>query len=351
LDDRWNEAQAGAASERRQARRDVIAIGGSAGALDAMFAAVAGLPRDFGGSVFVVSHIGAHRSHLPELLSQVGPLPARHPEDGETIRPGVVYVAPPDRHMLVSATAIRLSRGPRQHFTRPAINPLFRSVAQAFGPRVIGVVLSGTGSDGAGGLREIGEAGGITVIQRLAETLYPDMPRNAAKAVRPDYLVGIDELPRLLVRLSAETVDLPAVRAVEETGTMMEKMERPIALTCPECGGALRRTGNGPLLEFRCHTGHHFGVDELADGQRSALEEALVVAVRVLNERVELCREMMESARAAGRSLGVAYWDRLKNEAGEQLEVLVRFLGRQPPPAEIEPNGEPAAPKAGEIPC
>jgi len=339
----------GPAAER-QARRDIIAIGGSAGALDAMFAAVAGLPPDFTGSVFVVSHIGPHRSHLPELLSRVGALPARHPEDGETIRPGTVYVAPPDRHMLVFRDAIRLSRGPRQHFTRPAIDPLFRSAAQVFGPRVIGIVLSGTGNDGAAGLRDIQREGGVTVIQLPAEALYPDMPRNAARAVAADHLVEIDELPRLLPCLSAEMVELPAASAVEKAGMKTEKFELPIALTCPECGGAMRRSGNGPTAEFRCHTGHKFGVGEVADGQRSALEEALVTAVRVLNERVGLCREMMESARTAGRHLGVAYWERLKSEAGEQLEVLVRFLEQQPSPAEAEPRGEPAAAEAGRNP-
>ncbi|MGD9616846.1 MAG: chemotaxis protein CheB [Alphaproteobacteria bacterium] len=335
---------------KQQACRDMIAIGGSAGALDAMMAAIAGLPPDFGGTVFVVSHIGSHRSHLPELLSRAGPLPAKHAEDGEAIRPGIVYVAPPDRHMLVFPNAIRLSRGPRQHFTRPAIDPLFRSVAQAFGPRVVGAVLSGTGSDGARGLREIQQAGGVAVIQHPSEALYPDMPRNAVRAVPGGHIVGIDELPRLLVRLSAETVDVPAAPAVAEAGTTMEKFERPVALTCPECGGSVRRTGDGPLPEFRCHTGHRFGLDELAQGQRSTLEEALVIAVRVLNERVELCRQMMESARASGRDLGVAYWERLKGEADEQLEVLVRFLERQPPPAETEPNGEPAAPEKRKIP-
>jgi two-component system chemotaxis response regulator CheB len=332
------------------ARRDVIAIGGSAGALDAMLAVVAGLSPDFGGNVFVVSHIGTHRSRLPELLSRAGPVPARHPEDGELIVPGTVYIAPPDRHMLVSGDAIRLSRGPRQHYTRPAIDPLFRSVAQALGPRVIGVVMSGSGNDGAAGLRVIKGVGGIAVIQRPAEALYPDMPRNAAKAVSADHTVGIDEFPGLLSRLSAERVDVSTARATREADTMMEQLERPVALTCPECGGALRRVGNGPLLEFRCHTGHHFGIGEVVDGQRSALEEALVTAVRVLNERSELCRQMMESARSAGRDMGVAHWERLRAEADEQLEVLIRFLERQPPPAEAEPNNGPAAAAPGKVP-
>ena len=216
MDDLLDEVRASAAPGTRWLPRDVIAIGGSAGSLDAIFASVAGLPSDFAGNVFVVSHIGSHRSHLPELLSRVGPLPARHAEDCEPIRPGIIYVAPPDRHMLVYPSAIRLSRGPRQHFTRPAINPLFRSVARSFGPRVIGVVLSGTGNDGAIGLREIHQAGGLTVIQNPEAALYPDMPRNAARAVRPDHLASIDELAPVLVRLSAETMEIPATRAVEE---------------------------------------------------------------------------------------------------------------------------------------
>jgi two-component system chemotaxis response regulator CheB len=324
------------------ARRDVIAIGGSAGALDAMLAVVAGLPPDFGGSVFVVSHIGPHRSHLPEVLSRAGPLPARHAEDGESIQPGIVYIAPPDWHMLVLRDAIRLSRGPRQHFTRPAIDPLFRSLAQSFGPRVVGVVLSGLGSDGARGLREIRQAGGVAVIQEHSAAPYPEMPRNAAAAVRVDHIAAKDELPGLLLRLSSQTVHVPETATAGGGSTIMDHFERPVALTCPECGGALRRA-DGPPPEFRCHTGHHFGATEIADGQGSALEGALVVALRVLNERAELCRQMMESARAAGRDLGVAYWKRLKSETEEQLEILVRFLERQPQLAEAEPNGEPAA--------
>ncbi len=337
------------ASDGRKGRRDVIAIGGSAGSLDAIVAAVAGLPPDFGGSVFVVSHVGSHRSYLPEVLSRAAILPARHADDGEPIRPGIIYIAPPDRHMLVSRDVIRLSRGPRQHYTRPAIDPLFLSLSRAFGPRVIGVVLSGTGSDGARGLREICRAGGVAVIQEPGTALYPEMPRNAAASVLADgvagHLVGKEELTGLLLRLSSQMAPISEAATAGQASTIMEQFERPVALTCPECGGALRRTG-GPPPEFRCHTGHRFGAIEIADGQGLALEEALVVAVRVLNERAELCRQMKESARAAGRDLGVGHWERLEGEAEEQLEVLARFLERQPPPAESGPRGEPTAPDA-----
>ena len=142
-------ARAATAPGNEQECRDIIVIGGSAGALDAILNIAGGFPEEFKGSIFIVSHIGANRSHLPELLISAGSLPAVHPEDGDPIRPGRIYVAPPDRHMLVTRDGIRLWRGPRQHFTRPAVDPLFHSAAQAFGPRVIGVILSGTGSDGS----------------------------------------------------------------------------------------------------------------------------------------------------------------------------------------------------------
>lgn len=176
----------------------MIAIGGSAGALETMIALAAAFPAGYGGALFIVSHIGAHRSHLPDLLSRSGQLSVAQPQDGERIRPGMIYVAPPDRHMLVRAPCIRLSRGPRQHFTRPAIDPLFGSLAESFGPRVIGVVLSGSGSDGAAGLEMIQRAGGLAVVQDPATSIYPDMPGSAIAAISVDHIVGQRELPALL---------------------------------------------------------------------------------------------------------------------------------------------------------
>lgn len=312
----------------RTVSRDIIVIGGSAGALDVMLAAVGAFDAEFAGSVFLVSHIGANRSHLPELISRAGPLPAKHPQNGEAVRPGVIYVAPPDRHMIVEAGGIRLSRGPRQHFTRPAIDPLFRSAAREYGPRVIGMVLSGAGSDGAFGLAEIKRAGGLTVIQDPNSTLYSDMPRAAADAVSIDHTVTRDELPALLRRLSRETV-IAGAPASQPSKTMAER-ERPIALTCPECGGALREDSRNEVKQYRCHIGHRFGPEEVLTGQLEAVDHAVGVALRVLNERVELCRHMAENARAAGRTMGVEHWRRLEKEAEDELAILQRFLARQP---------------------
>ena len=124
-------------------RRDRIVIGGSAGSLDTLRAIARHFPAEFPGSIFVVAHIGQSRSTLPDLLRKAGRLSASHPQEEEPIRRGHIYVAPPDRHLLIEAGKVCLSRGPREHFTRPAIDPLFRSAAAASGPQVIGIVLSG----------------------------------------------------------------------------------------------------------------------------------------------------------------------------------------------------------------
>ena len=323
-------ARAATEPGNEQGCRDIIVIGGSAGALDAILNIAGGFPEEFKGSIFIVSHIGANRSHLPELLTSAGSLPALHPEDGDPIRPGRIYVAPPDRHMLVTRDGIRLWRGPRQHFTRPAVDPLFRSAAHAFGARVIGVVLSGTGSDGAAGLEKIGEAGGVTVVQAPADALYPEMPRSALAALKVEHTAARTELPALLRRLSSEKVAMKGPTVTRQPSMELDEFEMPFALTCPECGGALREVKGTAVKQYRCHTGHGFGADEVLDGQIEEVDHALGVALRVLNERIELCRHMTENARAGGRSFGLAHWDRLKQEAEEQLHVLQQFLARAP---------------------
>lgn len=283
---------------------------------------------DFSGSIFIVSHIGANHTQLPELLSSAGPLPAKHPENGEAIRSGTVYVAPPDRHMMVDAGHIRLSRGPRQHFTRPAIDPLFRSAALEYGPRVIGVLLSGSGRDGTAGLDAVRRAGGRTIVHDPSSTLYPDMPLAAVELVKVDHIASHEEMPDLLRRLSTETTGVPA--PVEETSSEMEERERPIALTCPECGGSLREDSSNGMKQYRCHIGHRLAPEEVLSGQLEAVDHAIEVAIRVLNERVELCRHMAENARSAGRRMGADHWRRLQKDAEGELAVLQRFIKREP---------------------
>jgi len=321
-----------AASSQDRPQRDVIAVGASAGSLDTLRAIAEGLPPDYSGTVFVVAHVGQSRSILPELLRKSGRLGASHPREVEPIRKGHIYVAPPDRHMLIEDGKVCLSRGPREHFTRPAIDPLFRSAARICGPRVVGVVLSGGGSDGAVGLAAIQNAGGLAIVEDPSDAAFPDMPRTAASISRPHFIVRRAEIPALLVRLSAEAVSVASapVRGGGPVHMEFDDFERPITFSCPECGGALRLKLKNGVEEYGCHVGHRFGTTELLEAQSEGVEKGIYVALRMLNEQTEFARRMIEGTRDAPLDNGLVYWERLQAQAEEQAETLRRFLDQRP---------------------
>ena len=132
--------------------------------------------------------------------------------------------------------------------------------------------------------------------------------------------------------------------AASQASTQMDERERPVAFTCPECGGALRETGGGAVKQYRCHIGHRFAAEEVLTGQLEAVDHAVGVAVRVLNERIELCRHMAENARLGGRTMGIDHWRRLEKEAEEELAVLQRFLTRRPAASALEAEAGRATP-------
>src|SRR6476469_4076380 len=161
------------------AGRDIVVMGGSAGSIEVMADILSGLPPDFPGSIFVVVHFpGSVRSTRPRILSRAGSLPGRHARDSEPIEPGNVYVAPPNCHLLLSDGRTHLNRGPKENGHRPALDPLFRSAAHTYGPRVAGVVLSGNLNDGTAGLVTVKQRGGVAVVQSLETALYQGMPRR-----------------------------------------------------------------------------------------------------------------------------------------------------------------------------
>ena len=185
-------------------RHDIIVIGASAGGVAALKTLVQGLPAHFLASVFVVLHIPAYKpSALPRLLCHAGPLPAIHPTDNVLIERERIYVAPPDRHLLVEVGQVRLSEGPKEKGTRPAIDPLFRSAANAYGPRVVGVILTGTLDDGTAGLLSVKRHGGIAIVQDPDEARFSDMPCSALASVAVDYTVPLSSIAPLLVHLPA----------------------------------------------------------------------------------------------------------------------------------------------------
>jgi len=186
--------------------QNVVVLGASRGGVAALREIVADLPDDLAAAVLIVVHIGPTApSQLPVLLSRWGRLPAVHGHDGQTIRAGHIYVAPPDWHMQIAGGHIHLNQGPKEHHTRPAADPLFRSAARCYGARAIGIVLTGGDHDGTEGLRAIAAAGGTAIVQRPDDAQDPSMPRSAIKGDHPDYCVPVAEIGKLIVRLVGET--------------------------------------------------------------------------------------------------------------------------------------------------
>lgn len=183
-----------------RSRFDVVAIGASAGGLNALTATLHSLPHDFPGSIVIVQHLSPqHKSHLPELLGHATRLHVKQAEHGDVLLPGWIYVAPPDEHLLVGPGKLQLAHSQLVHFTRPSIDLLFESVAGTYGSRSIGVVLSGSGHDGASGIQAIKESGGVTIVQKRAE--FGSMPEAALATNSVDRILLAEEIGPELVDL------------------------------------------------------------------------------------------------------------------------------------------------------
>jgi two-component system, chemotaxis family, protein-glutamate methylesterase/glutaminase len=286
----------------------LIAIGASAGGVEALRTVVTALPQDFPAALLIVLHIPANRtSLLPEILSRGSRIPVGHALDGEKLRPGRVYVAPPDDHLLVDKDRLRLLHGPRENGHRPAIDPLFRSLANS-ATDPIGVILSGTLDDGTAGLAAIKEAGGLALVQDPADATYSDMPRSAIENVAVDKILPADQIaPQLAAWLAAPSNGSSRRRrrilsrkpaSASEDGS--PRQHAPSAFTCPDCNGTLWEGKTGSLTRFVCRVGHSYTLDALENKKTDDLEAALWVSVRTLEERADLQRRL--AAQARGRN-------------------------------------------------
>jgi two-component system chemotaxis response regulator CheB len=316
---------------------DIILIGASAGGVQALSRVIGGLPGDLPAAVFVVLHISPYgRSAMPAILSRVGILPATHAGDGESIKAGHIYVASADHHLMVEPGRVRLSRAPTENGQRPSVDVLFRSAAQAYGPRCIGVVLTGNLDDGTVGLAVVKKYGGIAVVQDPDEADYPSMPRSALHNVEVDHVSLLAGIPPLLVKLAREPAievsPLPEVDSMKkelEHGKDPEEAGVPSDLTCPECGGSLResRIMEG-VIHFRCRTGHAYSPETLLVKQADVVDAAIWAAVRALHENAELARRMDRRLQQTGMAAKLAHerYERRAQEAERHAEVLRRLL-------------------------
>lgn len=311
---------------------DIIVIGASAGGVDALPRLIGSLPADLPASVFVVLHIPAHgRGLLPDIIRRSASLSVAHGVEGETVRKGHVYVAPPDHHLQLDGSRVRVSRGPRENFHRPSIDALFRTAAESYGPRVVGVVLTGYLDDGTAGLHAVKRLEGIAIVQDPKDASVPAMPQSAVRNVKTDHCVPLSKIGPLLVRL-ATTRDIPqrkkGVSRMEKRSMSPKEMEKrfglPTSFVCPECNGPLWETQAGASLQFRCHVGHGYSPDSLLADHADGLERALWSSVRTFDERAALLRRLGKRkyhSESVGRN-----WDAKAQELERHAEVIRKLL-------------------------
>jgi two-component system, chemotaxis family, protein-glutamate methylesterase/glutaminase len=318
----------------------IVVVGASAGGVEALARLVAGLPENLAAPVLVVLHVPPSRqSHLPEILARAGPLPVAHAGDGERLVPGRILVAPPDRHLLVANSHVRVVRGPKENMHRPAVDPLFRSAALAYGPGTVAVVLSGSREDGAAGAAAVAGHGGTVVVQDPAEAIYPEMPLSTIAADHPDHVLPLALIPPTIERLVAQPSEEETMDEIDdlEDETRHAALDREAidrdeapgsrsAFSCPACGGVLWEKNGGKLLRFRCRVGHAYAGETLLDAQEETLDTALWVALRALEEQASLARRVAERMRGKGNARSAARYDRTVQEAERNATVIRAVL-------------------------
>jgi two-component system, chemotaxis family, protein-glutamate methylesterase/glutaminase len=320
----------------------IAVVGASAGGVPALEALVAGIPADLDAAVFVVIHTRDDAvSHLAEILSRAGPLPASFAIDGEPIKPGRIYVSCPGHHLLIEDERVGVKAGPKENRFRPSIDALFRSAAYMCRERVLGVILSGALSDGASGLWTIKQFGGLTVVQDPKEAAYDDMPRAALEQVEIDYTLPVRRIGPLIATLTKTQVadkPEPPPEIIERTkrevdvaasgdsfNRRMMEFGELTPFTCPECHGALIQIKEGRLIRFRCHTGHGFTANALLSGVTDSVEASLWNALRVMEEAVMLLEHMAQHFDETGRKDDA----RLFMAKAEQTRQRARLVQKQ----------------------
>jgi len=325
--------------------RNLVVVGASAGGVEGLRTLVRGFPPDLPAAVLVVLHTSPGGSSvLASILDRVGPLPASAAVHGQSLQPGHIYVAPPDHHLIVVDGHCGLFRGPRENGHRPAIDPLFRSAVRAAGSAVVGVVLSGMLDDGAAGLAAIARHGGAVVVQDPEEALYPGMPTAAVAAV-PDAAVAVvgkigaivaelvgqeatpdpvPDDPLLAQETAIAELDMDALGASDRPG-------EPIGLGCPDCSGSLYAVQEGALTRFRCRVGHAWSQESLLNRQNDALEAALWMALRTMEDKAALHRRLASTATDRGARLVAAQNLRSAGELADSARLIRDLLAQELP--------------------
>jgi two-component system, chemotaxis family, protein-glutamate methylesterase/glutaminase len=310
----------------------VVGVGASAGGVDALIRIARTLPRDLPAAICIVLHVPATSpSLLASILARATDLPVTVPADGEPVRAGHVYVAPPDRHLTVGGGQLWLGRGPKENGVRPAVDPMLRSLAAAYGEHAVAVILSGALGDGSTGACCVKQAGGAVIVQDPDDATVPSMPASALRAVgEADAVLAAREIGPAIARLAG----VPEIREEPAMATrdaqLGEEPPRPpgsaSAFTCPECHGSLWEVSEGDLVRYRCRVGHAYSEESMVVEQGSSVESALWSALKALEERAEFLDRVAERHGDRRPRLRVRFVAAAA-DARERAELIRQALG------------------------
>ncbi|MBB1283531.1 chemotaxis protein CheB [Flavisolibacter sp. BT320] len=322
------------------AKWDIIVIGASAGGVESLLGFVKSLPQDLNAAIFIVIHISPYtKSNLPRILSKAGHLPVVHPTDGESIQKGRIYVAPADHHLILEkGNKIAVSKGPKENRFRPSVDALFRSAALIYGPRVVGIVLSGLLDDGTSGMWNIKRNGGVAIVQDPEEALFPSMPKNVMQYVEVDHSLPVSAIGGILLTMVAQT----APKRPDLTGEEMELLQMEVIIatrdnafeigilemgslttfSCPECKGALVSIDEGEMIRFRCHTGHAYTTSTLLAGITTQVEEKLWEAMQALEATNMLLLQIAQHYKSIGQHEAAKPFKEKAEEIAKRARVV-----------------------------
>ncbi|QPH41270.1 chemotaxis protein CheB [Pedobacter endophyticus] len=278
---------------------NIITIGASAGGIAAVSKLLTTLPKDIDAAIFIVIHLSKETvtDTVLSILNKRSELPVEIPNNETVIKKGMVYLAPPDAHMMLVQGKILISKGAKENHWRPAIDVLFRTAAAAYDSCVTGIILTGLLDDGTSGMIAIKDAGGTCIVQEPSEAEFADMPRSVIKNIDVDYRVSVDDMGYILAdrysRESCKPSDVPEriKKESEITIRMASGFEQtselgdPTPFTCPDCGGMLTKIEEHGVARFRCFTGHVFSENVLQTSYIEKTEETLWIAIRMMEER------------------------------------------------------------------
>jgi two-component system chemotaxis response regulator CheB len=315
--------------------KHIIVAGASAGGFHSIGEFVSSLPPDFNFPIFIVLHLSkdSDATIIKEHLQRRTHLRCEIAENGKEIE-AVVYIAPPDRHLIIDDHRIRLNQAPSQNYWRPSIDVLFRSAASSHNSKVIGIIFSGLLDDGTAGMDAIKRCGGICIVQEPQEAEFSDMPLNVLKKVEVDYRAAISDIPYILEDIFSkparketsvpEDIRLEAEMTRDATSNMntLDRLGTQSPYTCPDCGGSLWHIKDGKPHRYRCYTGHVFNENILISKQLDTIEESIWVSIRMLEER----RNLLLAAAGHELELNNLKEEKVKIEKANEIIVHIEKL-------------------------